>query len=103
MVGSLSLTVDPSDDVIVLNDTKVSLHCVAMGDTDDITYYWYKDNNTLFDDHHVTIFDNGTLLINVTDYRRDNGSYHCEAIDRYDNNVTSNNSALLKIACEFPW
>ena len=100
-VEGLSMTVSPSN-ITVCNGTELLLNCVAMGDTDGITYNWYKDD-TLINYHRVSIYDNGSLLINATDYRHDDGIYHCEATDRHGNNVTSNNSATLQIACELPW
>ena len=100
MVTITSLTISP-DNVTVCNDTEVLLNCVAMGDTDDITYSWYKDGDILINNHRISTLDNGSLLINVTDYRNDKGEYYCEVTDRHGNNVTSN-SALLSIACELP-
>ena len=100
----LSLTILPADNVNVnvMNDSEVLLHCVAMGDTDNITYIWYKNNITLISDHRVSVLDNGSLLINTTDYRHDNGDYHCEATDRHGNNVSSN-STTLSVVCKLPW
>ena len=100
MVTITSLTVSSS--ATKRNNTVVWLDCVAVGDTDGITYNWYKDDDILINDHRISVLDNGSLLINVTDYRLDNGEYYCEAIDRYGNNVTSSNSAILSIACELP-
>lgn len=98
MVTITSLTVSSS--ATKRNNTVVWLDCVAMGDTDGITYSWYK-GDVLINDHRLSILDNGSLLINVTDYRLDDGEYYCEATDRYGNNVTSN-STTLSIACELP-
>ena len=100
MVTITSLTISPSDDITVRNDTKMLLNCVAVGDTDNITYSWYKDD-ILIDDHRISILDNGSLLINVTDYRHDNGEYYCEVTDRHGNNVTSD-PVILSVACELP-
>ena len=83
------------------NDTKLLLNCVAEGDTDDITYSWYKDGAILNNDR-MSVLDNGSLLISATDYRHDDGEYYCEVIDRYGDNVTSD-SVELSIACELPW
>ena len=96
---SLSVTVLPEDNVTVRNDTEVLLHCVAMGDTDNITYSWYKDDAILLSDHRVSVLDNGSLLINVTDYRHDNGDYYCEAIDYHGNNASSD-STSLSVVCK---
>ena len=82
----------------VHNDTKLMLNCVAEGDTDEIMYSWYKDD-TILNNDRVSVLDNGSLLINATDYRHDDGEYYCEAIDRYGDNVTSD-SVELSIACE---
>ena len=95
---SLSLTISPADNVTVLNDFEVLLQCVAMGDSDNITYSWYR-NNILINEHRVSVLDNGSLLINTTDYRHDNGDYHCEATDRHGNNVSSN-STTLSVVCK---
>lgn len=93
-----TLTITPTN-IIGRNNTEVLLDCVAIGNTDNITYSWYKDN-ILINDHRLLTLDNGSLLINVTDYRYDNGSYHCEATNHLGNNVISNSASLL-IACEF--
>jgi len=95
----LSLTITPTN-ITKHNNTEVLLDCVAMGNTDNILYSWYKDNNILINDHRLSILNNGSLLINVTDYRHDDGSYHCQATNHLGDNITSN-SVSLRIACEF--
>ena len=98
----LSLTISPADSVTVHNDSELLLHCVAMGDTNNITYDWYKNNISIVNDHRLSVLDNGSLLINITDYRLDNGDYHCEATDRHGNNASSN-STSVSVVCKLLW
>lgn len=94
-----TVLISPVNNVTVLNNTEMLLHCVVMGNTVNVTYKWYKNDAILINDHRVSVLDNGSLLISVTDYRHDVGYYYCEVTDHYGNNVTSN-STFLSVACE---
>ncbi|XP_015235332.1 PREDICTED: immunoglobulin superfamily DCC subclass member 3 isoform X1 [Cyprinodon variegatus] len=86
LASELSFILEPSD-VIAVRDRPLMLHCQVQGEQ-PITITWRKNGLPLPSSPRVQVLENGTLLIQRFQKRRDGsdadmGEYDCAAQNRY--------------------
>uniref|UniRef100_A0A3B3YMJ6 Ig-like domain-containing protein n=1 Tax=Poecilia mexicana TaxID=48701 RepID=A0A3B3YMJ6_9TELE len=102
LASELSFILEPSD-VIAVRDQPLMLDCQVQGER-PITITWRKNGMPLPFSPRVQVLENGTLLIQRFQKRRegsdaDMGEYDCAAQNRYG--LLVSRKAKVHLACKY--